>query len=407
MVVETMSPNERIEAAVNLEEVDRTPISLAITSAFLARNYGVKLSDIYKDPLKGLELELKFWDEVGGWDARNTVLGYPLTPLAIVNVPSNPALRGFVAVPPSPVERWGFTCFIPGINFPEDRDIQFEEPGILKEEDYDKIVEVGWEEFFLELIRRLTGKEVTKDMMNEEMKAWGKFSSKIKEIIKQKGIENFLIFAPVGDPLVTLSVWRDHIQFAIDLKRRYEKVKAAVEVITECHLDYFKKYIKLAHEIEPHVRNVNIGSARTTIRFLGRKRWEELAWPWIRDATKYVLSLGLRPVFHLDGRFLECLPYFKEEFPERKCIFWLDNNTDIFKAKEILRGWGCLYGGLTPSIVSFGSPQDIVSYCKKIIDVLGKDSGFIFSCACYIAPTAKAELVKLAVRIAKTHKPPK
>jgi uroporphyrinogen-III decarboxylase len=51
--------------------------------------------------------------------------------------------------------------------------------------------------------------------------------------------------------------------------------------------------------------------------------------------------------------------------------------TDIFRAKEVLGDHMCIQGGVPPTILQTGSPQDIEELCKKLIKVVGKNGGFI------------------------------
>jgi hypothetical protein len=46
-------------------------------------------------------------------------------------------------------------------------------------------------------------------------------------------------------------------------------------------------------------------------------------------------------------------------------------------------------------------------YCKKLIDNIGKDSGFILSCGCDLPVDAKFENVKAMVDTAKNYPPPR
>jgi len=53
-----------------------------------------------------------------------------------------------------------------------------------------------------------------------------------------------------------------------------------------------------------------------------------------------------------------------------------------------------------------GTSQEIEAYCKKLIDVVGKGSGFILSTACTIPPD-KWENFKAMVNTAKNYLPNK
>ena len=83
-------------------------------------------------------------------------------------------------------------------------------------------------------------------------------------------------------------------------------------------------------------------------------------------------------VFHLDQNWLKFLPYFRE-LPEGKYIVELDGCTDIFEAKKIIGDRMCLMGDVPARLLKLGTKQDVEQYCRKLIDEVGKGSGFILS----------------------------
>jgi uroporphyrinogen-III decarboxylase len=85
----------------------------------------------------------------------------------------------------------------------------------------------------------------------------------------------------------------------------------------------------------------------------------------------------LTPSVFFEGDFTSRLEYFLE-LPRGKMIAHFDA-TDMFKAKEILRDHTCIQGNVPSSLLQTGTPQDIKDYCRKLIDVVGKDGGLIIS----------------------------
>jgi uroporphyrinogen-III decarboxylase len=55
------------------------------------------------------------------------------------------------------------------------------------------------------------------------------------------------------------------------------------------------------------------------------------------------------------------------------------DSTDIYKAKEILKDHLCIQGNVPSSLLQAGTVDDVKEYCKKLIDDIGKDGGFILS----------------------------
>jgi uroporphyrinogen-III decarboxylase len=66
------------------------------------------------------------------------------------------------------------------------------------------------------------------------------------------------------------------------------------------------------------------------------------------------------------------------ELPKGKVLAHLDT-TDLFRAKDVLRGHICIAGNVPISILQTGTPADVEEMVKKQIDYAGKDGGYILS----------------------------
>ncbi len=113
---------------------------------------------------------------------------------------------------------------------------------------------------------------------------------------------------------------------------------------------------------------------------------------------------GLITVTHLDTDYTKNLPYFKD-LPPRKVVVELDSTSDIFKAKEILRGHCCIAGDVPAALTSLGTPEEVEAYCKKLIDVVGDGGGFILSTGCTCPADCKIENLQAMVDTAKSYRP--
>lgn len=69
----------------------------------------------------------------------------------------------------------------------------------------------------------------------------------------------------------------------------------------------------------------------------------------------------------------------------------MDGSTDIFAAKEQLRNHICIASDIHPTLMSLEKPEDVATYCKKRIDEVGGDGGYILSTACNLPAAAKKE----------------
>jgi hypothetical protein len=111
--------------------------------------------------------------------------------------------------------------------------------------------------------------------------------------------------------------------------------------------------------------------------FMSAKQFETFYWPYVKKLVQAEIDEGLTPCLFLEGDYTSRLEYFLE-LPKGKILARLDSS-DIKKAKEILQGHICIMGNVPASVLQIGTPHDVEDYCKKLIDVVGKDGGFIMA----------------------------
>ena len=124
MKEEYMTSVERMKAAINLEKPDRVPIAPIVGGDLPAEYFGKSTAEMHREPIKGLDLQLKFFDEMGGWDGYNT---YPLVK------------PGYIL--------GGFKYKAPGQELPDNYFGQFDEGEWMTLEDYKTIADKGWFKF--------------------------------------------------------------------------------------------------------------------------------------------------------------------------------------------------------------------------------------------------------------------
>ncbi len=161
----------------------------------------------------------------------------------------------------------------------------------------------------------------------------------------------------------------------LDMFRRPDKLKAALEKLLEFR-------IRRARPAVNHDNRPAIGGAaeahRVSDEFLSKKQFEEFVWPNWKRAIQTTFDLGYDIIAMLmEGRRDNQLEYLTE-FP-RGTFYLKIQDTNMFRAKEILGDRACLAGNVPISLLCAGSPSEVEEYCKKLIQVCGKNGGFILT----------------------------
>ncbi|MFC1863304.1 uroporphyrinogen decarboxylase family protein [Thermodesulfobacteriota bacterium] len=134
--------------------------------------------------------------------------------------------------------------------------------------------------------------------------------------------------------------------------------------------------------------------------FMSSHQFEIFYWPYAKKLINALIDEGYTPCVFLEGDYTSRLEYFLE-LPKGKVLCRFDSS-DIYKAKDILHGHVCIMGAVPPSLLQLGSSQEVQEHCKKLIDVIGKDGGFIMAPAS-VPDDAKPENIKTMVEYTRKY----
>jgi len=111
--------------------------------------------------------------------------------------------------------------------------------------------------------------------------------------------------------------------------------------------------------------------------FMSLKQFGTFYWPFLKNLILALIDVGLTPCPFWEGCYDQRLEYLAE-LPKGK-VFGVFDTTDVFRAKEVLGDTMCIVGNMPVSLLQTGTPEKVKEYAKKLIDVVGKDGGFIMS----------------------------
>jgi len=127
-------------------------------------------------------------------------------------------------------------------------------------------------------------------------------------------------------------------------------------------------------------------NTRGSDEFLSKEQFDTFYWPTFKKLVVSLCERGAMPNIFLEGHFDSRIEYLLE-FPKGKFTAGFDAS-DIFRVKDILKGHCCISGNVPVSLLQTGTKDEVIAYCKKLIDVVGKDGGYI------LAPRTSLDEVK-------------
>ena len=380
-IKETMNSQERLNAAIKMQPVDRVPVCM-MTMFFCARYQGVLIEDFLADDDIFEDAIEKTFNDFGGWDIIFSA-GRLKPILFSHNIPAQ--------------------IKMPGKGLPSDVVWQFDEKELMTVEDYDYVIENGWDKFFWGkyLPRMIPGKKpgflgmvttIPELILSEKRQIKG---------IKRWAERNHPTLMPgaIGHPFEILSGARSMAEFSKDLFRYPDKVKAAIESMMP---DVIK--LGLRKSKNTGIPRIMHGAARGSGSFISPKMFEEFYWPGMKHMIESFYDEGVITLLHHDSDWTKMLDFFKD-IPRGAAILELDGETDIFKAKEILGDHLCIMGDVPAALLSLGTPEKVEEYVKRLIDEIGKGNGFILSSGCEVPVDAKPENFQIMIDTAKNYYP--
>jgi hypothetical protein len=189
---------------------------------------------------------------------------------------------------------------------------------------------------------------------------------------------------------------RGYVNLCYDLHDRREKVLAACEALM------------------PHLLNLVLGGAdpdcnipsiiwmhRGCIPFISRVDFDEIYWPTLKPIVEELWANGHQIIFYGEGNWDHHLHDFAG-LPEKSIILHCDK-TDIFKAHKILGKNFCLSGGIPNELLAMGTPEEVKAACKRVIDEVAQDGGYIMDASALIMNDAQVENVAAMIEFTREY----
>jgi uroporphyrinogen-III decarboxylase len=175
----------------------------------------------------------------------------------------------------------------------------------------------------------------------------------------------------------------------LDMFRCPNKLLAAMERVLPMSIDSAIALAKMSGN-----PGVFIALHRGGDAFMSKSQFERFYWPGVEQLILALVDADLVPCLFIEGDCTSRLKYFAM-LPKGKALAFFENS-DIQKIKDVLGGTMALSGGMPLSILQLGTPDQVKSRAKELIDIIGKDGGYIMGPKS-IMDEANPELVRVWV----------
>jgi uroporphyrinogen-III decarboxylase len=188
-------------------------------------------------------------------------------------------------------------------------------------------------------------------------------------------------FDIIGDKM------RGYLGLTMDLFERPEKVLKACEALMP-HLTY------MALSGADPDKNVPISfwMHRGCVPFISYDQFDKFYWPTLKPIIEEIWSRGHQVLFYAEGKWGPHLDAFAE-LPDQSIVYHVDQD-DIFEVHKKIGHKFCISGGVPNALLGYGTEAQVREYCKKIIDGVAQDGGYIMDASAIIQNDAKIENIK-------------
>ncbi|MCL2339390.1 MAG: hypothetical protein FWC59_00600 [Actinomycetia bacterium] len=111
-------------------------------------------------------------------------------------------------------------------------------------------------------------------------------------------------------------------------------------------------------------------------RFMSDEQYQKLYWADLQKIIEKIIELGMTPYIYTEGPYTTRLEFLKD-VPAGKVIYHFEE-CDMIKAKKVLGDTACISGGFPVALLNFGTKQQVIDECKRLIDGCAAGGGYIF-----------------------------
>ena len=366
----------RYQAAITLEPTDRIPI--APGSNYFAEVYsGNTNQETIYDPDKWLRAELAFCRDFPEVDVLrdNRIWGPHFDAVGLK------------------------TYKLPGRDLPPRVQFQFVEEEYMKADEYDLLIENPVEFLFQRWLPRIFGdfKEPGSIRSYMAFLKGGMAQGMLGQIMRNRTVvlqnEAGMPQPMAGFFLAPFDVLADGMRGLtatfMDCYRQPDKVIAACDVLVN-------EMVNIALATADPLKRWPIFVPTHKACFMSPKEFDSFYWPSFKKVLEILIGAGHTIRAYLEGDWGRHWHHMLE-LPKGKVLCDIDNEGDIFKAKEEIGHHQCLAGGIKDSQFILGTPEEMRQQVKTLCETVGRGGGYIISGGCNFPYTTKPENLRALI----------
>jgi len=293
---------------------------------------------------------------------------------------------------------------VPGIDISPDTGFQYREPpeeqAFMKPDEYDQLIEDPTGFLFNVWLPRVSSdvSQMGQPTSYRSNLSFLKGGMAMLSYFNAFGRQNELLQSESG----TVSAISGILKAPFDILA--DKLRGYLGLVTDL-FDRPDKVLAACEALMPHLTHVALSGAdpdknvpigfwmhRGCVPFVSQEHFDKFYWPTLKPIIEEIWANGHQVLFYAEGDWNAHLNSFAE-LRDGSIVFHVDK-ADIFEAHKGIGHKFCISGGIPNVLLSYGTPDEVRDYCKKVIDGVAGDGGYIMDASAIIQNDAKVENIK-------------
>ena len=172
------------------------------------------------------------------------------------------------------------------------------------------------------------------------------------------------------------------------------------------------KVLQACEALMPHLCQVGLTTAdpanlvpigfwmhRGCVPFVNPRQFESHYWPTLKPIIEEFWKNGHQTLFYAEGKWKHHLDSFRE-LPDRSIVFHCDRD-DIFHVHQKLHDKFALSGGIPNGLLSFGKPDEVRAFCRRVLMEVAKPGGYIMDASAIMQDDTSIENLRVMTATAR------
>lgn len=379
----------RYVTAMRNEKPDRVPIR-PFVAEFTARHTGHTCQEVAHDYTKAFDAAVQCAQDFD-WDAIVPNMVYVWTGLA---------------------QAIGLRYYgIPGIHIPHTTGFNYIEPpedqAWMREDEYDALIAdpTGflynvWLPRVSTEVSKLGGPSTYRNNLSfvkggmAMLQYFYAFGPQIGRLRKETGTASAIagIFKAPFDILA--DKLRGYIGLTMDMATQPDKVLAACEALMP-HLCHVGLTTADAAKLVP----IGFWMHRGCVPFVSPQTFHSHYWSTLKPIIEEFWKHGHQTLFYAEGKWRHHWQTFRE-LPDRSIVYHCDQD-DVFACHAALHDKFALSGGVPNMMLSYGRPDEVREFCRRVLREVARDGGYIMDAGAIMQDDTRSENLRALTEVCR------